>query len=399
MSALEKKGNEVMRIIIYTGKGGVGKTSMAAATACKIAKDGKRVLVMSTDQAHSLKDSFDVKIGREPTRVAERLDAMEIDTVYESEKCWGNLQDYLKQLLTLKGGSGIEVEELLVFPGLEELFSMFRILDMYESGEYDTLVVDCAPTGETLALLKYPERLSGLIRRVLPIKKAGVKTVGVLLENLMKLPMPKDAVFDDIEYLMDKMLRLQKLLLNQDVVSLRVVTTPEKIVISEAKRNFTCLYLYHYNVDVVIVNHIYPQEAMEGYFNKWKKLQEEGLREIRESFSEVPRIYVELLPKELRTLNVLEEVGDLMFSDCDPNDVLFQKEIYKADEEERSLKIYLPFAEKEELGLEQDGNELVVGVKNESRRFSVPAGFAGREIIGAKWEDGYLNIRFERGEG
>lgn len=383
-----------MRIIIYTGKGGVGKTSMAAVTACKIAKSGKRVLIMSTDQAHSLGDSFDVRVGREPTQVLERLYAMEIDTVYESEKCWGNLQDYLKQLLTLKGGSGIEVEELLVFPGLEELFSMFRILDMYESGEYDTLIVDCAPTGETLALLKYPERLSGLIRRVLPIEKAGVKTVGVLLENLMKLPMPKDAVFDDIEYLMDKMLRLQKLLLNQDVVSLRVVTTPEKIVISEAKRNFTCLYLYHYNVDAVIVNHIYPQEAMEGYFNKWKKLQEEGLREIRESFSEVPRIYVELLSKELRTLRVLEEVGDLMFSDCDPNDVLFQKEIYEVNEEAGSLKIYLPFAEKEELGLEQDGKELVVGVKNESRRFPVPAGFAGREIARAKWENGYLKILF-----
>jgi arsenite-transporting ATPase len=284
--------------------------------------------------------------------------------------------------------------EMLVFPGLEELFSMFRILDMYESGEYDTLVVDCAPTGETLALLKYPERLSGLIRRVLPIEKAGVKTVGVLVENLMKLPMPKDAVFDDIEYLMEKMLRLQKLLLNQDIVSLRVVTTPEKIVISEAKRNFTCLYLYHYNVDAVIVNHIYPQEAMEGYFNKWKKLQEEGLREIRESFSEVPRIYVELLSKELRTLRVLEEVADLMFLDCDPNDVLFRKEIYEVDEKEGSLKIYLPFAEKEELGLEQDGKELVVGVKNESRRFPVPAGFAGREIAGAKWENGYLKILF-----
>lgn len=383
-----------MRIIIYTGKGGVGKTSMAAATACKIAKDGKRVLVMSTDQAHSLGDSFDVKIGREPTRVTERLDAMEIDTVYESEKCWGNLQDYLKQLLTLKGGNGIEVEELLVFPGLEELFSMFRILDMYESGEYDTLVVDCAPTGETLALLKYPERLSGLIRRVLPIEKVGVKTVGVFIENLMKLPMPKDEVFDDIEYLMDKMLRLQELLLNQDVVSLRVVTTPEKIVISEAKRNFTCLYLYHYNVDTVIVNRVYPEEAMEGYFNKWKKLQEEGLREIGESFSEVPRIYVELLPKELRTLNVLEEVGELMFSDCNPNDVLFQKEIYQVNQEEGSLKIYLPFAEKEELSLEQDGNELVLGVKNESRKFPVPVGFTEKEIAGAKWEEGYLKIMF-----
>ena len=221
-----------MRVIIYTGKGGVGKTSMAAATACKIAKNGKKVLVMSTDQAHSLGDSFDSKIDKEPTQLAENLYAMEVDTVYESEKSWGNLKDYFKQLLTLKGGSGIEVEELLVFPGLEELFSMFKILEVYESGEYDTIIVDCAPTGETLALLKYPERLSGMIKRVLPVKRAAVKSVGTVVENVMKIPMPEDNVFDDIEYLMDKMQRLQDLMLNKEVVSLRVVTTPEKIVIS-----------------------------------------------------------------------------------------------------------------------------------------------------------------------
>lgn len=218
-----------MRVIIYTGKGGVGKTSMAAATACKIAKNGKKVLVMSTDQAHSLGDSFDGKIDKEPTRIVENLYAMEIDTVYESEKSWGNLKDYFKQLLTMKGGSGIEVEELLVFPGLEELFSMFKILEMYESGDYDTIIVDCAPTGETLALLKYPERLSGMIKKVLPVKKAGVKSVGLVVEKVMKIPMPKANVFDDIEYLMDKMQRLQDLMLNKEVASLRVVATPKKL--------------------------------------------------------------------------------------------------------------------------------------------------------------------------
>lgn len=235
-----------MRIIIYTGKGGVGKTTMAAATACKIAGSGKRVLIMSTDQAHSLGDAFDRKIGRDVTEITEYLGALEVDTVYESERSWGNIKDYFKQLLTLKGGSGIEVEELLVFPGLEELFSMFKILEMYESGRYDTIIVDCAPTGETLSLLRYPERLSGLIEKILPIKRIGVKTVGKVVESTMKIPMPKDSVFDDIEYLMDKMKRLQELLLNKDIVSLRVVTTPEKIVLSEAKQSATlpvCIYI------------------------------------------------------------------------------------------------------------------------------------------------------------
>lgn len=381
-----------MRIIIYTGKGGVGKTSMAAATACRIAESGKKVLVMSTDQAHSLGDSFDMKLGKEPVKIMEGLYGLEIDSVYESEKSWGNIRGYFKELLTLKGGSGIEVEELLVFPGLEELFSMFKILEVYESGEYDTLIVDCAPTGETLQLLKYPERLSGLINKILPVKRKGVKAVGPVVEKIAKIPMPEDNVFDDIEYLMDKMQRLQRLLLDREVVSLRVVTTPEKIVISEAKRNFTCLYLFRYNVDAVIVNHIYPDKAMEGYFSKWIKLQEEGLNEIKESFSEVPKFYVELQDKELRSPDMLRDIGGKIYGDSDPDEVLFKKEIYIVDKENKTLSIYLPFAEKDELELKQQGRELSVGVKNESRVFPVPEEFAEMEITGAKFADGYLKI-------
>ena len=383
-----------MRIIIFTGKGGVGKTSMAAATACSIAESGKKVLVMSTDQAHSLGDSFDMKLGKEPVNVMENLDAMEIDTVYESEKSWGNIRSYFKEFLTLKGGSGIEVEELLVFPGLEELFSLLKILDVYESGEYDTLIVDCAPTGETLSLLKYPEMLSELIEKVLPVKRKGIKTVGPIVEKVARVPMPEDKVFDDVEYLIDKMQRLQKLMLDKDIVSLRVVTTPERIVISEAKRNFTCLYLYHYNVDAVIVNHIYPEKAMEGYFSKWIKLQEQGLSDIQESFSEVPKFYVELQDSELRTLEVLRRIGGVIYESTDPDDVLFKKEIYISDKEERKLKIYLPFAEKDELELEQVGTELLVGVRNERRRFPIPTEFEEYAVAGARFEDGYLCISF-----
>ncbi len=383
-----------MRIIIFTGKGGVGKTSMAAATACSIAESGKKVLVMSTDQAHSLGDSFDMKLGKEPVNVMENLDAMEIDTVYESEKSWGNIRSYFKEFLTLKGGSGIEVEELLVFPGLEELFSLLKILDVYESGEYDTLIVDCAPTGETLSLLKYPEMLGELIEKVLPVKRKGIKTVGPIVEKVARVPMPEDKVFDDVEYLIDKMQRLQKLMLDKDIVSLRVVTTPERIVISEAKRNFTCLYLYHYNVDAVIVNHIYPEKAMEGYFSKWIKLQEQGLRDIQESFSEVPKFYVELQDSELRTLEVLRRIGGEIYESSDPDEVLFRKEIYISDKEERTLKIYLPFAEKDELELEQVGTELLVGVRNERRRFPIPTEFEEYAVAGARFEDGYLCISF-----
>lgn len=406
-----------MRIILYTGKGGVGKTSIAAVSACKLAKDGKRVLIMSTDAAHSLGDSFDVKLSREPRTVAVYqngeqaadgvmavsgvgcVDAMEIDVVYESEQTWKNMQDYMKRMLTARGEGGIEVEELLVFPGMEELFSLFKILDFYQTGEetYDVIIVDCAPTGETLSLLKYPEMLSDFMEKILPIKRKGIKTAGPAVEKIMKIPMPDESFFDDLELVMKKMEELQNLLLNKEVVSLRIVTTPEKIVIKEAKRNFTCLHLYNYNVDAIMVNRIYPQKAMEGYFSKWIEMQKEGLQEIQESFSEVPKFYLELQDKELRTLSVLEEIAEQLYGETEPVDVLFNHEIFTLTEEEDAsvLKIYLPFAEKDELDLRQTENELLIGVKNERRSYPLAKHLLDKAIAGAAFEDGYLKVRFQ----
>jgi len=385
-----------MRVILYTGKGGVGKTSVAVSSACKVAKDGKKVLIMSTDQAHSLADSFNMKLEKEPTKINKNLYAMEIDTVYEGEKSWASLKEYMRRLLTIKGEGSVEVEELLVFPGLEELFALFKILEIYDKKEYDVLIVDCAPTGETLSLLKYPEMLSNFIEKVLPIKRKGAKIAGPAMEKVMKIPMPEDNVFDDIEYIMNKMERLQNLMLNKDIVSLRIVTTPEKIVIKEAKRNFTCLHLYNYNVDAIIVNKIYPKEAMEGYFSKWIKMQDEGLKEIEESFSEVPRYYLELQKGEIRNIEVLEKVGDELFEDDDFTKVLFKKDIFTIEKSKEStiMRILLPFADKRELDLRQDKNEIVLSVKNETRRFPLPVDLYDKEITGAKFIDGYLLINF-----
>lgn len=385
-----------MRIILYTGKGGVGKTSMAAATACKIAKSGKKVMIISTDQAHSLSDAFDMKIQRDKTKVMDNLDAMEVDAIYEGEKSWGNLKDYIKEILTIRGEGGIEVEELLIFPGFEELFSLFKILDIYEEGKYDVLIVDCAPTGETLSLLKYPQRLSDLVSRVLPMKRKSVKVAGPAFEKITKMPMPKDGVFDDIEYVMERMQALQDLMQNKEILSIRIVTTPEKIVILESKRNFTCMYLYNYNVDAIIVNKIYPDEAMQGYFNKWIKMQKEGLNEINESFSEVPKFYVNLQNTELRTVKTLCTVGAEIFKKDNPENVLFSQEIYRYEKVDDSfiIYIYLPFAEKKELELNQTEGELILGIKNEVRRFPLPIEARSKEISSARFEDGYLQISY-----
>lgn len=385
-----------MRIILYTGKGGVGKTSIAAATAVKLAKDGKKVLIMSTDQAHSLSDSFGVKLENTPVKIIDRLWGLEIDAILEGERAWGNMKNYLKELLTARAEGGIEAEELLVFPGLEELFSLFKITDIYEEGRYDVLIVDCAPTGETLSLLKFPEMFGNMIKTVLPMKKKAVKVAGPMVEKVMKIPMPEDNVFDDVEQLNQKLYQLQALMTNKEILSIRIVTTPERIVIKEAKRNFTYLHLYNYNIDAVIVNKVYPPKALDGYFRKWINLQEEGLTEIRESFSEVPVFTLMLLNKELATPAILLEAAEQIFGETDPAAVLFRDTIFavKKETDGYAFILNIPFAEKTDLDMGQKGNELMIQIKNEKRCFTLPDILRNKTVQSARYEAGKLLIKF-----
>jgi len=385
-----------MRIILYTGKGGVGKTSVAAATAVKLAKDGKKVLIMSTDQAHSLSDSFGVKLMNTPVKISDRLWGLEIDAILEGERAWGNMKNYIKELLTVKAEGGIEAEELLVFPGLEELFSLFKITDIYEENQYDVLIVDCAPTGETLSLLKFPEMFGNMIKTVLPMKKKAVKVAGPMIEKVMKIPMPEDNVFDDVEQLYEKLYQLQELMTNKEILTIRIVTTPERIVIKEAKRNFTYLHLYNYNIDAVIVNKVYPPKALDGYFSKWINLQEEGLKEIRESFSGVPVFTLMLLDKELATEAILLEAAEQIFGTTDPAAVLFKDTIFEVRKEDDGYAFILniPFAEKTDLDMGQKGSELMIQIKNEKRCFTLPDILRNKTVQSAKYEAGKLLIKF-----
>lgn len=386
-----------MRILLYTGKGGVGKTSIAAATACKIAESGKRVLIMSTDQAHSLGDSFDRKLGNEPLEISEHLYAMEIDAVAESEHAWGNIKDYLKKLLTSRSGESIEAEELLVFPGFEELFSLFKILEIYEAQNYDVLIVDCAPTGETISLLKFPEMFGDLLGKIMPMKRKALKVAGPLVEKTMKIPMPKDTLFDEVEILCRKIEQLQELMSDKDVLSLRIVTTPEKIVVKEAKRNFAYLHMYDYNVDAIIVNKVYPKSSLEGYFNQWIENQQNSLQDIRQSFFDIPVFEMKFLKHELRTVERLKAAADMVYRDTDPAAVLAVQSIFVLEkvQEKYCLKIELPFVDKQELELEQKGEELALTIKNERRNLILPPKLREYEVAGAKYEDDVLKIEFE----
>ena len=385
-----------MRIILYTGKGGVGKTSVAAATACHIASQNQKVLIMSTDPAHSLKDSFEMKIGKEPTKVKENLYACEIDVVEESEKAWSKLKEYMKKLITSKSEDLIEAEELLCFPGLEELFSLLKLIDLCKANEYDVILVDCAPTGETLSLLKFPEKFGDFVRKVLPSKKKAVKYVGPVVEKTMKVPMPEISVFDEIEHLTERLGELQTIMSDQNIVTIRVVTTPEKIVIREAKRNFACMHLYGYQVDAIIVNRIYPEAAMKGYFSKWLKMQQEGLEEIQLGFADIPKFYLELQRTEIKSLKQLEAIGGLIYGDVNPEEILYQGKVYELckENDDSVLKLYVPGLEKQDFSLEQKGNEVYVSIHNEQHSFYLPDQLRNHDISGAKYEEGVLKIRF-----
>lgn len=387
-----------MRIILYTGKGGVGKTSVASATACHIARQGKKVLIMSTDQAHSLSDAFGVKLSNTPTKITSNLEAIEVDALIENEAIWGNIKGYIEKLMLLKTEKSIEVEELLVFPGFEDLISLLKIKQINDENNYDVLIVDCAPTGETMSLLKFPELFKWWMDKFFPMKRKAAKIAKPIVERTIKLPLPDEKTFDEIEILYNKIDELHQLMLEKDRVSLRIVTTPEKIVIKEAKRNFSYLHLYDFNVDAIIVNKIISEEGGKGYFQKWMKLQSENLRDISESFSPVPIFKAELMHSEVRNYEALFNMGQSIFKETSAEKVLFKDKIFEVEkvstEDSYYLNINMPFVDKKELGLLQNGDEISISIKNEKRNFILPQKLHSKKIIKANYENGKLRIQF-----
>ena len=391
-----------MRIILYTGKGGVGKTCVAAATALHLADQGRRVLVASTDVAHSLGDAFDRPVGSKPTALAPNLDALEIDPVAAGRASWGRLQSYLRAVMTSHANgeeAGIEAEELLIFPGLEELFALGVLLDIDEAGAYDVLVVDCAPTGETLSLLTYPERFAGFVERALPLKRKALKVGGPMIEHVMKMPMPEDALFDELSSLVGRLERLRALLTDTSRVSLRVVTTAERIVVKEAKRAYSWLGLYGYHVDAVVVNRLYPEDALTGYFDRWTELQRTSLDEIGSSFAGTKALRLMLRHGELRGVDGLRAAACELFGEADPEALLTPVGAAGVREgaDGCELVVPAPFFDKRDLELVQNGDELVVSLANRRRRIPLPAHLRGCTVKGARHEGGLLVVTFEDG--
>src|SRR5437899_5010540 len=349
-----------MRIVLFTGKGGVGKTTVAASTPLRSAAAGHRTLIMSTDPAHSLADSFDLPLTPHAQEIAPDLWAEQIDAQERLEANWRDIQEFVISFLNWAGVDAIEAEELSVIPGLDEIFSLTDVKQHVDSGRYDVLVVDCAPTAETLRLLSLPEAMNWYIERIFPVERRVVKTIRPLLTKLTSMPIADDRIFAAVERLHRNLDGVRQLLTNDRMSSVRLVVNPEKMVIAEAKRTYTYLSLFGYRVDAVVVNRIIPEEVEDPYFGKWKDIQREHLETVRESFQPVPILTARLVDRETVGLELLAEMGEEVYGELEATDVLHRDEPLRVRKLGTSyvLSLRLPFTEKGELEVFRKGEEL-----------------------------------------
>ncbi|KGK86852.1 arsenic ABC transporter ATPase [Desulfosporosinus sp. HMP52] len=385
-----------MRIILYTGKGGVGKTSIAASTALQSAKKGQKTLVVSTDRAHSLGDSLDIKLSPEPQEIRPNLWAQEIDSVHEVEKGWGQVQKYLTTLFTAKTIKDITTEELTVFPGMEDLLSLLRILKYYKEKTFEVIIIDCAPTGETLALLSFPEMLRWWMDKLFPIKRKAVKFMRPVAEPILGIPLPTDSVMEEIEKIYHELDEMRQVFSDREITSIRIVVNPEKMVVKEAQRSFTYLNIYDFNVDAVVVNRIIPSNISDQYFSLWKDIQKKYQEMIRDSFSPVPIYYVPLFEQEIVGLEMLERMSEEIFKGEEPTAIKYNARTQKISKEnnEYIMEIYMPFTTKRDLSLNQKGDELIIRVGNIKRTITLPRTLQSLSVQGAKFEDEILKVHF-----
>jgi arsenite-transporting ATPase len=385
-----------MRIILYTGKGGVGKTSVAAATALRCAELGYRTIVISTDAAHSLADSFEMPIGKEPVELAPKLQAQEIDVLYQMDKYWGKVQDYFRSILQWRGVDELIADEVSVLPGMDELASLLQIVYLAESGKYDVVIVDCAPTGETLKLLSLPEVARWYLTHIFPVERMAMRFASPLMRSITDIPMPDDQVFETIKELIQQLDRMHALLSDTQKSSVRIVLNPEKMVIKEAQRTFTYVNLYGFASDLIVSNRVLPDSVTDVYFAALKEAQTRYGQMITESFSPVPILQVPFFDQEVVGLPMLRRVADVLYGSEDPSRVFYEGSPQQIEKNGKGylLKLKLPFAAKTDVHLTRAGDELAISVGNFRRNTILPRALASLEVQKAKMEEGKLVVSF-----
>ncbi|GIU92890.1 MAG: arsenic-transporting ATPase [Acidimicrobiia bacterium] len=385
-----------MRIVLVTGKGGVGKTTVAAATALASADLGHRTLVASTDPAHSLGDAFAARLGDEPTALTESLEAQQIDTQVQLERHWGTIRDQLMDVFDWGGVGGLEAEEFLVFPGMDELFALLEVNRNARSGRYDAIVVDCAPTAETLRLLSLPEVLSWYFERIMPAERRILRAARPILGRFTDIPLPEDEVFQAAQSVFAGIEQAKVLLGDPEVTTARLVVNPEKMVIDEARRTYTYLGLFSYGVDGVVVNRILPDQVSDPYFSRWREIQRAHLQTIDTAFSEVPRLRLRLFDDEMVGIDRLRLLAAELYGDRDPVFDFRAHRLFRMVEagDEVHVEMEVPFADREDIEVFMKGAELYIEIGPYRRSLVLPDSLRQRQVAGAKLRDGVLTVRF-----
>ena len=389
-----------MRVILMTGKGGVGKTSVAAATGLRCAELGYKTLVLSTDPAHSLADSFDIELEHEPRLVRPNLWGAELDALMELEGNWGAVKRYITQVLQARGLDGVEAEELAILPGMDEIFSLVRMKRHYDEGIYDVLIIDSAPTGTALRLLSLPEVAGWYMRRFYKPLQAVSSALRPLVEPFFRpiagFSLPNQEVMDAPFEFYEQIEALEKVLTDNTTTSVRLVTNPEKMVIKESLRAHAYLSLYNVATDMVIANRIIPDTVTDPFFKRWKENQQQYRQEIHDNFSPLPVKEVPLYSEEMCGLEALDRLKETLYADEDPAQVYYKETTLRVVQEQNqySLEVYLPGIPKDKVELSKTGDELNIRIGNHRRNLVLPQALAALQPAGAKMEDDYLKIRF-----
>lgn len=378
-----------MRIILLTGKGGVGKTTLAAATALHAAGKGRRCKVISTDPAHSLADALDIELDSDLTPVTENLDALEVNVYREADRNWGTIAEYLEKLFASQGIEPLQAREMVLLPGLEELLSLLAIKRLADDDDCDLLVVDCAPTGQTLRLLALPEALGFYFRRLFPMERQLMRAVRPLISGLSPIALPEDRVYGALDLLFREVEDLRNLLFDKQQTTARLVVNPEKMVVAESLRAFSALSLYDFAVDAVLVNKVWTAPGKER-----KKMQTEMLAEIENSFAPLPMFYADLQNRDVYGVKGLTELGRKIFGDTDPAEILSAEQPFAIEKiaDGYLLTLHAPGLSHRELDIWTRHDELIIEMKNIRRRVALPQSLVGLQVAGAKLKNKTLSI-------
>jgi arsenite-transporting ATPase len=385
------------RIVLHTGKGGVGKTSVAAATARRSAAAGMRTLVLSTDPAHSLGDVLEAEVGDEPTQVGDDLWAEQVHAQAELERNWASVRTWLSGQLLRRGADRVSAEELTVPPGLDELLALLRLRRHAEDDAFDVVVVDCAPTGETLRLLSLPDVARWWLDRVVPAQERGaIDAARPFARAVLDVALPGDDVLADVTAVVRGVLAMGDVLRDAERASVRLVMTPERLAIDEARRTFTYLNLYGFPVDAIVVNRVFPEEVGD-YFAAWRERQGAQLRDVADAFAPVPVLQAPYFAEEVRGADMLDRLGDAAFAERDATEVLHSgaAERLELSEDGARLHLPMPLAGRGDVSLRQVGSELVVRVHGYKRTLLLPPALRGWSARGAALTDGALTVELE----